>query len=326
MDDSMSEAPGTTAHQYDAVCKGAGVVDRADRGLIGITGRDRQAWLHNLVTNNIKALAESEGCYAFAADVRGRVQFDMNVLSLRDSLWVDVDVTAILRALDHLKRYKIAEDVSLADETPDYGRIGVCGAASAAIATALAVAEFGRMRALSSITIGDGTVRLFRHDFVGLAGFELVLPRSAVDEWSERLVRDFGARRIGLQTVDVLRVEAGIPWWGRDIDEKTLPPETGQIERGISYHKGCYLGQEVIERMRSHNVLARRLVKLRMLDGSGITLPAALRNGDVEAGRVTSLVRHPRDEDWIGLGYLRTAVKDAGGLTVGDTGREVRVV
>jgi folate-binding protein YgfZ len=134
---------------------------------------------------------------------------------------------------------------------------------------------------------------------------------------------DLGVRPAGFDTLDVLRIEAGIPWLGRDIDERTLPPETGQVARGISYNKGCYLGQEVIERMRSHGALARRLVRVRMEDGAGIEIPAIFKSAEADAGRVTSLIPHPQGTGWIGLGYLKTSVKDTTGLALPERGLTV---
>ena len=127
------------------------------------------------------------------------------------------------------------------------------------------------------------------------------------------------------ETLDVLRIEAGIPWLGRDIDATVLPPETGQIERGISYHKGCYVGQEIIERMRSRGALARRLVRVRTADGVGLAWPTSLRQNGSEVGRLTSLVPHPVTGEWIGLAYLKTRVAEPAGITAGDPPRAIRV-
>jgi folate-binding protein YgfZ len=125
--------------------------------------------------------------------------------------------------------------------------------------------------------------------------------------------------------LETLRIEAGIPASGPDLD-KVLPAETGQLQRAVNFHKGCYLGQEVIERMRSRGGLARRLVRLRVDDGSGISLPSTLTQSEREVGRVTSLIRHPVADDWIGLGYLRTSVKEPNGITTNAPLRSVQIL
>lgn len=121
----------------------------------------------------------------------------------------------------------------------------------------------------------------------------------------------------GAATLEVLRIEAGIPWLGRDLDETVLPPETGRKARGVSYTKGCYLGQEILERMRSRGSLGRRLVRLRLARGGDPRPPAAICQEGIEVGRLTSAACHPLSGEWIGLGYVRTTVGDATGLTVG---------
>lgn len=321
------------AAEYDRVRASAGLFDRSDRGLLVVAGRDRKDWLHNLVTNAVKTLDAGGGNYAFGCDVRGRVLFDLNVLALPESLWLDVDRLAAPGLLEHLERYQITEDVMLADESDAYARLAVAGPSAAQIAAAIGVANFvalpalGHVKLLAEACVGmdTGSARLVRHDFCGQPGFELIAARGDAHHWWERLAAA-GARPAGHDVLDVLRIEAGVPWFGRDIDEQVLPPETGQVERGISYHKGCYLGQEIIERMRSHGSLARRLMRLRVREARDLPLPAAMRQGEKEVGRITSLVRHPREPFLVGLGYLRTAVRDAVGISAGDPPRAVEVI
>ena len=162
------------------------------------------------------------------------------------------------------------------------------------------------------------------HDFAGLTGYELIVPRGEAPAWWARAVEG-GAVPAGQAALDVLRIEAGVPWWGRDIDDQVLPLETGQAERGVSTNKGCFLGHEIIERMRSRGTVARRLVRLELPDGDGLTLPAALRRDRRDIGRITSLVRHPTRPLWVGLGYLQTAVTGYADIVVGDASRPVTI-
>lgn len=310
------------AAEYRRAKDTGGLVDRSGRGLIRARGADRRDWLGNLVTNAIKPLNAGGGAYAFAADVRGRTLFDLNVLALADELWLDLDARVVADAHHHLDRHLIMEDVQLSVATDEYARLGVCGPAAPTIANELGCG-FDELLELGNRPAAEDTAHLVRHSFAGLPGFELFVPRSEAAAWWDRLAEK--VRPIGCRTVDVLRIEAGIPWYFRDIDDKVIPPETGQVERGISYHKGCYLGQEVIERMRSHGSLARRLVRLRTPDGSDLELPADLALEGKNVGRITSLVPHPADGDWIGLGYLRTKVSDPAQaeITAGDPPRSI---
>lgn len=317
---------GDIRDEYVAANEDLAVFDRSTRCLIEVTGHDRQTWLHNLITNNVKTLAADAGVYAFACDVKGRAQFDLNVLNLDDRLWLDVDAADAEAALRHLDLYLITEDAQLRDISGDYARLACCGQRAAEVATALGAPALDTMAALAHAEIPGGG-RLIRHDFVGIVGFEVIIGRSEAAEWWDRMVDEFGATPAGVQAAEVLRVEAGLPARGREITGETLPPETGQIARGVSYHKGCYLGQEIIERMRSRGVMARRLARLNV-DGvdAGVSLPAELSRDGKAAGRLTSLVQRPTDGQWLGLGYVKSGVEAGAELALAEAGGTARVV
>lgn len=304
---------------------GALLFDRSERGAIAVSGRDQKSWLHNLLTNDIKSLTPGVSCYAFAIDVRGRLIFDLNVLDLGETLWLDLDRPSMPAATAHLERYHISEDVALA--ASDEVRLGVCGAAAGRVAETLG-AVWSQLAPCGHqpIEAGDGpAIRLWRSQFAGADSFELILPHEMGPAIWTRVSAIPGVRPGGLETLDLLRIEAEIPWPGRELDERTLPPETGDAAaRGIHYRKGCYLGQEIIERMRSHGSLARRLVRVRVDDGAGVALPAPLTAGGADAGRITSLAAHP-DGGWIGLAYVRTSVAPETELTAGTPPRKVTV-
>lgn len=333
---------GDAAAEYRHVREQAGLFDRGDRGLLLVTGRDRKPWLHNLITNAVKTLEDGRGCYAFAADVRGRVQFDLNALARPDALWLDIDFATVEPARKHLDRMLITEDARMKNASADFARLGVAGPRAAEIAQCLGVPDLNTMPTLASAAVPTAALPrglvaaapelvLFRHDFAGLPGFEMFVPSEQAAAWWDGLLSDenfqsLGLRPAGLETLHALRIEAGIPWFPEDIDDKTLPPETGQVARGISYHKGCYLGQEVLERMRSHGSLARRLMRLTIENGDSLKPPAALLQSGTEAGRLTSLVKHPAEPHWIGLGYLKTKIQDFTNLVVGEPPRAVRIL
>lgn len=317
---------GDSGAEYAAARAGAALYDRSDRGLVVARGGDRKTWLHALVTNAVSTLEEGGGNYAFAIDQRGRVLFDLNVLCLREELWLDVALEFLPQAVAHLERYLIIEDVQLRDATPAWARLAICGPGARAIAETLGAGQFAAMPALASYALPGGAARLVRHDFAGLPGFEMYVPRAEAVAWWDRMAGELGAKPAGFAALDVLRIEAGIPWLGRDIDGQVVAPETGQIERGISYQKGCYLGQEIIERMRSHGSQARRLERVECADGAGLSPPAALYLEEREAGRLTSLVRHPVDGRWVGLAYVRMNVPARADLTAGEPRRVVRLV
>jgi folate-binding protein YgfZ len=308
---------GDPAAEYAAAVTGAAIYDARGRGLIEVTGCDRADWLNHLITNTIKNLRPGEGNYTFATDAKGRILLDFNMLALSDAIWLDIDHRIMKKAMTHFDKHLIVEDVTLRDRSDDWSRIVLLGPKALGIAEALGATRAATMGPLESVSVSllQKHRLLVRHDFAGVFGAELyVRSEDAVGCWNRLLEIGMPAHLtpIGRAGVHTLRIEAGIPLHGEDIDEEVLPAETRQIERGISHAKGCYLGQEVIERMRSRGSLARQLVGLRF-DGERLPeVPAALRSGEADAGRVTSVCRSYALDTLIGLGYVKTAYAQPG--------------
>lgn len=321
----MSQAPtpasdlqrdfGDTAAEYAAARQAAALFDRRDRAGVRVTGADRAAWLHNVLTNTITTLDDGRGCYAFAVDVKGRVQFDMNVLNLGEALWLDVSRGDCDRLVQHLDRYLFTEDVQIERVRDRYAQLASAGPAADEVAAAIGTAEPGTLTPLDVRPLPDDDGWVFRHDLTGELGFELIVPAERFATWWQRLA-DHGARPAGQRALDALRIEAGIPWPGRELDGTVLPAETGQAPRAVAEAKGCYLGHEIIERMRSRGVVARQLVRLSLADGRGVDPPVELQQNGRACGRLTSLVPHPRGGTWIGLGYLKTGRPDSGEIVI----------
>lgn len=314
---------GSPGGEYLAGLTGAALYPATNRRLIQITGKDRAAWLHNLTTNAIKTLQNGEGSYAFATNVKGRILFDLNALVLTDAIWVDLHRIALPKALTHFERYVIMEDVKIEDRSEAFTRFGLLGPKAVEIAEALGALQAGAMASLGStwVPLARKKRLLVRHDFTGVFGVELYIDAEDAAECWDRLLeigQPVGLAPVGFHAVRTLRMEAGLPSWPEDIDEEVLPAETQQIERAISYVKGCYLGQEVVERMRSHGALARKLTGFRL--SAPIEVPPGgqpIKSGDADAGRITSTCQSEEMSAPIGLGYLKTAhAKPGNRLTV----------
>lgn len=308
---------GDPAAEYAAAVSGAALYDARERGLVEVTGRDRADWLHNLVTNTVKDLQPGSGRYAFALNVKGRILFDCNLLVEKDAIWLDLDRRAVAGALAHFDKYVITEDVTVSDRSDEFVRVALLGPKALDLADALGASQVRRMASLDSVsvTVADQPRRMLRHDAAGVLGLELFLERDdALGCWRHLLEigRSVNLTPIGRSAFHTLRIEAGIPVYGQDIDDTVLPAETRQIERGISFTKGCYLGQEVVERMRTRGSLARQLVGLRFAGRQVPQVPVALQVGEKEAGRLTSACWSPALEAVIGLGYLKTAHANPG--------------
>ncbi len=320
---SLADSGGTApAGQYEALATGPALVARHERALLEISGRDRTAWLHNLTTNQVKTLNVGEGNYAFVLNVQGRILFDVNVLVRGDSIWVDLDRQFLEAAKKHFAKYTITEEVVIRDRTTDFARLALAGKAAGEVATALGAAHAPAMAQLSVGQLREPTLGLeipfVRHDFCGPFGIEVFVPQErAVELWTV-LCERWHAIPVGDAAVQVRRIEAGIPWPGREITIEYLPAETRQHDRAVSFQKGCYLGQEVVERMRSRHVVARQLVGLR-IEGSAIPdLKSQISDQDGKpVGEVTSTCHSPLLNAPVALGYIKTALSNPGSrLTV----------
>lgn len=304
--------------EYDALRSGPAVVDRSYRGLLEATGKDRVAWLHNLTTNQVKTLGRDEGNHAFALNVQGRILFDMNVIVQAESVWIDMDRGFLPVARRHFEKYIIMEDVRIADRSDECVRLAFSGNGGERLLAELGAPHAPAMPSLAvtHVTWRDNEIVMLRHDFCGPFGVELFIPAGlAAAFWREMTdeTRSRTATPVGDDAVQVRRIEAGIPWPRREIADEYLPAETRELERAVSFQKGCYLGQEVVERMRSRQAVARFLCGLKV---EGDVVPAEgaeVRGVDGKrVGEVTSACHSIGLNRVIALGYVKTSSASPG--------------
>jgi len=332
-DESVNPEAGfaTLTAEYRTVAAGLAIVDRSCRWLLEVEGADRVEWLHNLTSNQVKMLSPGEGNYAFVLNVQGRILFDINLFIRPDSIWIDLDRRFVETAKKHFSKYTITERVTLADRTAEFSRLGLIGGRSDKLLVSLGVGNATAMASLAQAVFPwrDTHIGLIRHDFCGPLGFELFVPSAFSGDFKTALLEGEFGQSIALvsaETVEVLRVEAGIPWPGHEITDEYLPAETRQLDRAVNYQKGCYLGQEVVERMRSRAVVARQLVGLRLDapfssqgEGRGEERPQVLDPEGKPIGQVTSSCHSPMLGCPIALAYVKTALSSPGSrLTVSD--------
>jgi folate-binding protein YgfZ len=305
---------GDVAGEYAASLSEAGLYAARDRGLIELTGDDRVTWLNNLVTNAVRTLTAGEGNYAFVLDRAGRILFDLDLLVRPDSMRLNIDRRFLPKALGHFDRYLVSEDVHVVDRTAEFEYLALLGPQATGITDALGASHAAAMPALASTLVPlAGKYRLLvRHDFAGVFGAEFCVESADAPACWQQLMelgRSVGLRPVGRTAVRTLQIEAGIPIFGEDIDESILPAETLQLDRAVSFTKGCYLGQEVIERMRSRAAAPKsRLVGLRLAVTPGEIPPGtALQIAGETVGRLTSATYSPRLKTTVALGYLKSS-------------------
>jgi folate-binding protein YgfZ len=303
------------ASAYQAARNRAAFIDRSDRGRLVVSGRDRASYLQGLLTNDIPAVKAGEGCYAAYLTPQGRMISDLWVYELGDVILLNLagDVTAAVLA--RLDQFIFSEDVQLGDVSETFAQIAVVGPDAARVVGALldeppvvpavslgALPEHGNLRG----HIDGRPAIVTRVTDTGEPGFDIYVERERAD-WLKAELVSAGAQEASDETADVLRVEAGVPAFHRDMDEDTIPLEAGIESRAISMTKGCYVGQEVIVRVlhRGHGRVARKLVGLVLDGGSAPPRGAIVRSGDRDTGKVTSGVHSGALGRPIALAYVQ---------------------
>lgn len=306
--------------EYRAARTGAALVDRSERGRIAAIGADRLAYLHAMLTNDILSLRPGTGCYAAYLTPQGRMIADMLVLELGDLTLLDVEASTRAVVLEKLEQFIFSEDVHLSDLTPGLAELRIAGPCAAdvlasagqgggaASAAPLGAADLGALREYDSLraSFQGSSVVMVADRELGVPGFNLYLNREHAPAFEDAL-RASGAIEIGREVEEALRIEAGRPRFGVDMDDATIPLEAGIENRAISFTKGCFPGQEVITRVlhRGHGRVAKKLVGVRC-EGEIVPSPGdALLAGDREIGSVTSATTSPTLQRAIALGYVQ---------------------
>ena len=280
---------GDPAAEYRAMREGVGVIDRSMLGKVTVTGRDRQAFLQGMLTNDVKGLTPGKGTGAAFLDALGKVMVLLSVYALDDRLLIELPPSFTEKTLERLDHFLISEKVYFEAADSAFAIIAVQGPAAGDLLSRLAeqtldLAPYAHVE----VVIAGEPVRVIHRREGGVAGFHCwTAAAHGAALWAA--IADI-AVPVGMQALDTLRVEAGIPWYGRDVDEALIFPET-RLEQLVSFTKGCYIGQEVVARVKYRGHINRGLSGL-VLEGDRV--PAAGARVVVagkEIGRVTSAVR-----------------------------------
>jgi len=284
---------------YQALHEGAASLDLTGRGQIRVTGEDRVRLLHAMTTNHIEQLQPGQGCYAFFLNAQGRILADVNLLCFPDHLLLDTEPETRELVLKHLDKYIIADDVTLEDLTGRTSVVGVEGPQSGEILKTLGVP----LPEAWGSHAGWGSRTVARLSSTGAPGFRIFAPLDEKPELWQQL-ESAGAVPAAPQAARTVRLELGRPRYGEDFSDKHLPQET-QLLEALHFNKGCYLGQEIVERIRSRGLVHRLLLRLRVHAAEPPAAGAKILAGDKEAGEITSAAFSPALGKVVALGYLR---------------------
>ena len=283
---------------------GAGLLDLSSRGRILVSGSEAVTFLNGLITNDIKTLALGSWMPAAFPNVQGRLIAASRVIHRQDGFLIDTEGVTHDAVLKLVERFTLAGDFRVADLTAETALFSIQGAkASEVVSTALGeLASLGN-GAAKVVDWHDVPLTIIRATHTGEDGFDLFVPKSHAEAlWSE--IVSAGARPVGLEAFETLRIEAGIARYGLDMDETNVVTETN-LDDAVSFTKGCYIGQEIIARIKYRGHVAKKLTGLMFEGEVALKSGAKILSADKEIGRITSVAFSPRLNRTIALGYVK---------------------
>ena len=302
--------------EHHAVRDSVGVVDLSHRGRLRFTGSDRGAYLHRIISNDVEGLAVGEGNYATILTNRGKIIAGMKVCVFGESIDIETNAETTSILYQELDKYLIADDVTIEDFTERTGAVGVHGPKSAELLKDVYGFDVRDLPEYHSVVdeIDGRRIVCIRANETGELGYNLCTASESIEWLWDTILRKgraFSAEPVGLTALNSLRIEAGIPRYGAELGDSIFPGEA-ELENAISYEKGCYIGQEIVARMKYRGHPNRLL---RGFEIAGDIPPQngdRLLDGDKEIGWITSATVSPTFGIPIAMGYVRTAFADEG--------------
>jgi tRNA-modifying protein YgfZ len=283
---------------YSALHGGAAWLDLSSRGRIAVRGRDRTRLLHNITSNEVKKLLPGQGCYAFLLSPQGRIQADLLLFCFADRFLIETEPELREKVLAHIRRYIVADQVELEDVTEASAEVSVEGPGAAAV-----LAGLGAPVPEAPYSHADwGGIAVANASVTGQAGFRIVCAADAKAALAARL-EAAGSVAASAEDARVVRTENGKPRYGEDITDTTLPQETRQMH-AVSFTKGCYTGQEIVERIRTRGHVNRTLQRLE-LPGADAPPPGTVIEFEGRPAEVASSAYSPRLGRVVALAYVR---------------------
>jgi folate-binding protein YgfZ len=296
---------GDVRAEFYALLSGCGVYELGWRAKIVLTGSDRVRWLNGMISNNVRDLMTGHGIYAFLLNTQGHIQADLYVFQRGNSLLVDTERSQREKVLQSLDHYIIADDVEVKDISDQLTALGLTGPGSRKVLerAGIVVPDLGYLQFVDTKWNNVSITALHSGEEAKDSWQVWIAPEQVRALWSA-LVKA-GARPSGTSALNLFRISRGIPQFGQDIRERDLPQETGQM-RALSFTKGCYLGQEIVERIRSRGAVHRQFGAF-VVDGPLPEPGTKIHAEGKEVGEITSgaILPLPGGDRAVALGYLR---------------------
>lgn len=317
--------------EYAAAQTKVAVLDGAERVRVRVSGADATSFLQNMLSHDVKRLQPGQGTHAAFLTNKGKLVAEMRVFKRADDFLIDVDASRAGPLSQAISRYIISEDVLLddwSDEEASFDLVGPRAAELAGLVTGEAPERFAQLPHLGflELHIDDRPLRVSCVGQIPLARFQLAMSATDASDLRERTLHEAKALEglaAGSEVAEMLRIAAGEPRFGVDIDESHLPQEAG-LERALSFEKGCYIGQEVVVRLAHRGHVNRKLVRLE-IEGAGHPSPGdVIRLADTDVGNVTSSAALPEPAGSVALGLVRREAFEPGTtVTISTAGGEL---
>jgi len=305
-----------------------GIYDLGYRAKISLTGADRIRWLNGMVTNNIRDLVVGHGVYAFLLNPQGHILGDLYAYNRGESITVDTESSQLERVLTTFDHYIIMDDVEVKNLGDELTALGIAGPNSRNVLAAAGI----QIPELQPLQVGEAkctcacdcvTCTVVRGDNPTTESYELWLAPAEVRKTWDALVAS-GASPVGFEALELQRIVSGIPLYGVDIRDRDLPQETEQT-RALNFNKGCYIGQEIVERIRSRGAVHRKFSGFSMETNTGVVAGSKVSMADKEVGEITSIASLGVGQPACALGYIRREISIPGkDVQIGSTKAEVR--
>jgi len=310
---------GDTAAEFKAFLQESVVFDLSWQAKLLISGKDRVRWLNGMITNNIRDLAAGHGVYGFILTPQGHNQGDLVAYNRGDYLLLTTDREQAPKISSLLQRYIIMDKVEIEEISDKLVSLGVAGPKAG---ETLARAGID----VAQLAAGEVTDPVWREMGISVArnlhplmdGYEIWLAPENLEKLWDALVSS-GARPAGSDALEMYRIARGVPRYGVDLRERDLPQETGQ-QHALNFSKGCYIGQEIVERIRARGNVHRTFTGFEV-QGNAPQPGTKVRVNDKDIGEITSAARvpFPSGERTIALGYLRREAAGPGStVQIGD--------
>ncbi|HLI63730.1 MAG TPA: hypothetical protein VKV05_10040 [Terriglobales bacterium] len=315
---------GGPAAEFQALLEGCAVFDMSWQAKLIFSGRDRVRWLNGMVTNNIRDLTAGQGVYSFLLTPQGHNQGDLVAYNRGDYLLATTDREQAPNITALLQRYIVMDQVEIEDISSKLGAIGIagpkCGETLSRLGIDVSQLQLGQVVDAVWKSVGISVVR---HTHPYWDGYEIWLAPENIDRIWDALT-DAGATPAGSDALEMYRIARGVPRFGIDLRERDLPQETGQ-QHALNFTKGCYIGQEIVERIRARGNVHRCFAGFEM-QGAPPASGTKVRAGDKDVGEITSAARVPLPGGGrtLALGYLRREV--GGAATTVQVGEQSAIV